>query len=147
MDHIPEYEFCLCIVQCLSSGPHAIRRIKRLFNWQTPRWVSLGFSLWGATKHQHCNSEYAKWHDSYTPEECANEWMQNNADFKWCVMNGFIMSGIIFMTVTPSDSRCQRCRGRLVPRSAATPLVQGAHSNWLWKLSSIRHYLKVVKTL
>ena len=31
----------------------------------------------------------------------------------------------------------QRCRGRLVPRSAATLLVQGAHSNWLWKLSSM----------
>ena len=34
-------------------------------------------------------------------------------------------------------SRCQRCRGRLVPRSAATPLVKGAHSNWLGKLSSM----------
>ena len=35
------------------------------------------------------------------------------------------------------SSRCQRCRGRLVPPSAATPLVKGAHSNWLWKLSSM----------
>ena len=34
-------------------------------------------------------------------------------------------------------SRCQRCRGRLVPRSAATPLVKGAHLNWLGKLSSM----------
>ena len=34
-------------------------------------------------------------------------------------------------------SRCQQCRGRLVPRSPATPLVKGAHSNWLWNLSSM----------
>ena len=34
-------------------------------------------------------------------------------------------------------SRCQRCRGQLVPRSAATPLVKGARSNWLGKLSSM----------
>ena len=34
-------------------------------------------------------------------------------------------------------SRCQRCRGRLFPHLAATLLVKGAHSNGLWKLSSM----------
>ena len=33
-------------------------------------------------KKQHCNSELAKWHDIHAPEECAGEWMQNNAGFK-----------------------------------------------------------------
>ena len=46
------------------------REVAQLSNW----------SWWGASKHQHCNSECAKWHDIYTP---ADEWMQNNADFKW----------------------------------------------------------------
>ena len=62
----------------------AIRRIEKLANCQTSRWVPLGWSRWGATKHQHCNSEYASGHDIYTPEECADEWMPlNAADFKW----------------------------------------------------------------
>ena len=33
-------------------------------------------------KKQCCGSEFAKWHDSYTPEECAGKWRQNNADLK-----------------------------------------------------------------
>ena len=47
------------------------------------RWVPLAWFWWGATKKQRCGSEFAKWHDIYTPEECADEWRQNNADFKW----------------------------------------------------------------
>ena len=34
-------------------------------------------------KEQRCNSELVEWHDIYIPEKCADEWMQNNADFKW----------------------------------------------------------------
>ena len=37
----------------------------------------------GEYPKQRCNSEFAKWHDIYTPNECADELMQNNADFKW----------------------------------------------------------------
>ena len=38
-----------------------------------------------------------------SPEECADEWRQNNADLKLlenCAMNSFIMFGIMFMTAT-----------------------------------------------
>ena len=45
-------------------------------------------------------TRFAKWHDIYTPEECAEQWRQSNADLKLlenCVMNGFIMFGIMFM--------------------------------------------------
>ena len=38
---------------------------------------------------------------SIQPEECADEWRQSNADLKLlenCVMNGFIIFGIMFMT-------------------------------------------------
>ena len=78
----PKSTFSLCILRRSPSGPSAIRLIEML-PCQMSRWVPLGWSRWGATKHQHRNFEYAKWHDIYTPEECADEWMQNNADFNW----------------------------------------------------------------
>ena len=37
----------------------------------------------GSNQTRRCNSEFAKWHEIYTPEECADEWMQNNTDLKW----------------------------------------------------------------
>ena len=84
----------------------------------------------GSIETQRCNSEFAKWHDVYTPEECADELMQKNADFtclyvytpeecadEWMrktlsllndyVMNGFIMSGTVFITDTPLDNSTQ----------------------------------------
>ena len=57
----------------------------------------------GSNQKQRCGSEFAKWHDIYTPKECADKWRQHNADLKLlenCVMNGFIMFGIMFMTAT-----------------------------------------------
>ena len=36
----------------------------------------------GSNQKQRCGSGSAKWHDIYTPEDCADEWRQNNADFK-----------------------------------------------------------------
>ena len=53
---------------------------------------------------------WAKWHDIYTPQECAEEWKQNNSDLKLlenCVMNGFIMFGIMFMTATRLENSPQ----------------------------------------
>ena len=35
-----------------------------------------------SNQKQHCGSEFAESHDNYTPKECADERMQNNADFK-----------------------------------------------------------------
>ena len=46
--------------------------------------------IWSNQK-QRCGSEFAKWQDIYTPEECADGWRQNNADLKLLknsVMNG-----------------------------------------------------------
>ena len=45
----------------------------------------------GSNQTQCCGSGFAKRHDIYTPEECTDEWRQNNADLKLlenCVMNG-----------------------------------------------------------
>ena len=38
----------------------------------------------------------------YTQEKRVDEWMQITADFKYCVMNYFIVSGIPFMMATHS---------------------------------------------
>ena len=62
-DYISESKFCLCILLRHPPGPPAIRRIEKLLNCETPRWVTLGWSRCGATKHQHCNFKYSKWHD------------------------------------------------------------------------------------
>ena len=64
----------------VSPGPHAILWIWKLSNCQTTRWLPIGWSRWGSTKHQYCNSEFAKWHDIYTPGECADEWRQNKSN-------------------------------------------------------------------
>ena len=51
----------------------------------------------GSNQKQCCGSEFTKWHDIYTPEECADEFRQNNADLlENCVTDSFIM----FMTAT-----------------------------------------------
>ena len=80
--YIPEPEICFCIPLRL-SGPHAIRWIEKLLNCQTPWWVLLGCSQWGATPKQHCGSEFVLRHAIYTLEECVDEWRQNNTDYKW----------------------------------------------------------------
>ena len=52
-----------------------------------------------------CNSEFAKWRDIFTPEESADEWMQNNVDLSDChewLLH--MMPGIMFMTATPPQS-------------------------------------------
>ena len=47
----------------------------------------------------------------YLYEECADEWRQNNADIKLlrenCVMNGFIIFGIMFFTATGLENSPQ----------------------------------------
>ena len=82
-DYIPESEICFCINLHCPSGPHAIRPIQKLLNCQTMRAVgaALLFQM-GSNQKQRCGSEFIKWHDIYTPEECADEWRQNNADLK-----------------------------------------------------------------
>ena len=67
--------------------PLCIRRTEKLPNCQTSlyMWVPLGWSRRGATKQKHCKFEYAKWHDIYIPNECADEWMQITLILSDCV--------------------------------------------------------------
>ena len=81
-DYIPESEVYFCINLRRPSGPHAIWRIQKLLNRQTTRWVPLDSSRRRTTKNRRCGSEFAKWNDIYIPEECEDEWRQNNADLK-----------------------------------------------------------------
>ena len=83
-DYIPESKLCFCVNICRPSGPYSIRPIQKLLNCQTMTcaWYQFHSSRCRATKKQRYSSEFAKWHDIYTPEECADEWRQNNADLK-----------------------------------------------------------------
>ena len=67
----------------------------------TPIWEQPKTALWLWVREIHA---------IYTPEECADEWRQNNADLKLlenCVMNGFMIFGIMFMTATGLENSPQ----------------------------------------
>ena len=101
---------------------------RKLPNCQTLRWVSLGWSRWGATKHQHCNPECAKWHDMYTHQRSVrtNE-CKITPILSDCVMNGFIM----FLATTPLDNASQPFDVETVSqyRSAVTSAENPASEN------------------
>ena len=89
----------------------------------------------GSNQKQRCGSEFAKWHAIYTPEECADEWRQNNADLKLLensVMNGFTMFGIMFMTATGLENSPQSfdvyivSQSRSVVTSAENPAPENS---------------------
>ena len=97
-DYIPKSKLCFCLNLCRLPGA-----IQKLLNCQQRDDMLQAFIPMGSNQKQGCGSEFAKKHDVYTPEECADEWRQNNADLKLlenCVMNGFIVFGIMFMTAT-----------------------------------------------
>ena len=75
-------------------------------NCQTTWWVSLDWSPWGAAKKR-CSSELVKWHNIYTPEECADEWRQKKLIESYCVMNVFIIFGIMFVTASALENSPQ----------------------------------------
>ena len=88
----PNLNFVFASIVCRPSGPYSIRPIQKLLNCQTKTRGGC------CNQDRRCGSEFAK----YTPEECVDDWRQNNADLKLlenCVMNGF-MFGIMFMTAT-----------------------------------------------
>ena len=83
--HIQHLPLKVCAVQSPSSH-HAIRRIEKLPNCQLVNHRGMSAAQLIPMRNnqkQRRNSEFAKWHDTFTPVECADEWMQNNADFKW----------------------------------------------------------------
>ena len=114
-DYILESKLCCCLNRCESVPPvrsifnPANTEIAQLSNQR--RVVRGAAPFWwpGSNQKQRCGSDFAKWH-IFTPEECADGWRQNNADLKLlenCVMNGFFMFSIKFMTATRLDNSPQ----------------------------------------
>ena len=105
-DYIPESKLYFCVNLSRPSGPYRSDLKRSCSTVKQRRAVGAAPS----NRKQRCGSEFAKWHDIYTPEECADEWRQYNADFKLienCGMNGFIMFGIMFMTDTGLENSPQ----------------------------------------
>ena len=85
--------------------------------------LALDTILWDTIPHMMMYN--MKWHDIYTPEECMDEWRQNNADLKLlenCVMNGFIMFGIM-ATGLENSPQSQSCS---VVTSAQNPAPENS---------------------
>ena len=102
-DYIPESKLCFCLNLCRPSVHIQFNQYRSCLTVKQRRAVGR------CNRKQRCGSEFAKWHDIYTPEECADEWRQNNADSKSlenCVMNGFLF-GIVFMTATGLENSPQ----------------------------------------
>ena len=69
-DYIPESKRCFCVNLCRPSGPYSIRPIQKLLNSHTT--IGSNQKTMGSNRKQRCGSQFAKWHDIYTPEECAD---------------------------------------------------------------------------
>ena len=159
-DFIPESKLCFCVNLCRPSGPYSIWPVQKLLNCQTTtRGGCCSIHPDGEQPKQRCGSEFAKWHDIYTPEECADEWRQNNADLKLlenCVTKCFIMFGIMFMTATGPENSPQSFdvytvkQSRSVVTSAKNPAPENSpQSDWrtpqgTWPIYK-NYYTRLVK--
>ena len=82
---------------------HCILRIEKLSNRQMPGWMPLGWSRWGASDNSTLtlnsqNDMISIHHRSARTNEGKIRLILSDY-----VMNGFIMSGIMLMTATPSQ--------------------------------------------
>ena len=80
----------------------------------------------------------------YTPDECTDEWRQNNADLKLlenCLMNGFIIFGIMFMTATGLENSPQSFGAYTVSqsRSVVTSAENPAPDNSPQSIGELRN--------
>ena len=132
-DYIPESKLCFCVNLCRPSRVHIQSDQYRSCSTVKQRCAPL--IPMESNQKQRCGSEFAKWHDIYTPEECADEWRQHNADLKVlenCVMNGFIVFGIMFMTATGLENSSQSfdvytvSQSRSVVTSAENPAPENS---------------------
>ena len=110
-DYIPESKLCFGVILCRSSGPYSIRPIQKLLNYQT--------TMRGRCCSSHPDGEQPKsalwlWNREMTwylyTRGVRRRIRQNNADLKLlenCVMNDFIMFGIMFMTATGLENSPQ----------------------------------------
>ena len=129
-------------------GPYWIRPIQKLLNCQT-RTRCQSYSIhpdWGATK----NSAVALGLRNniisiiYTPDECTDEWRQNNVDLELlenCLMNGFIIFGIMFMTATGLENSPQSFGAYTVSqsRSVVTSAENPAPDNSPQSIGELRN--------
>ena len=115
-DYIPESKLCFCDNLSRLPGPYWIRPIQKLLNCQTRtrcRCYSIHIPIGEQQKtalwlwvHKITWYLYTRGVRRVTPDE----WRQNNADLKLlanCVMNGFIIFGIMFMTATGLENSPQ----------------------------------------
>ena len=119
---------------------YLIRPIQKFLNCHTTTRVGYSGTPMGSNQKQRCGSEFAKWHDIYTAEECADEWRLNNTDLKLlenCVMNGFIM----FMTATRLENSPQSFDVYTVSqsRSAVTSAENPAPKNSPQSIGELRN--------
>ena len=78
----PNLKFVFASI-CATSPVHIQSdQYKSCWTVKQRRAVAAPFIPMGSNQKQRCGSEFAKWHDIYTPEECADEWRPNNADLK-----------------------------------------------------------------
>ena len=110
--YIPESKLCFCLNLCRPPGTYSIRPIQKLLNCQQrddaqettrgARGATLlqDSSRWGATKNS-AMALSSRNNMISIHQRSAYEWKQNNADLKLlenCVMYGFVIFGIMFMT-------------------------------------------------
>ena len=98
----------LALVCC--TNPDTVHSFGTIFPNLNFKQRRASFIPMGSNQKQRCGSEFAKWHDIYTQEECADEWKQHNADLKLLknlVMDGFKMFGFMFMTATGLENSPQ----------------------------------------
>ena len=89
-DYIPESEICFCTNLHRLSSPHAIRRIVKLLNCQTTRWVPLGESRWAATKNSALALSSRNNMISIQQRSAQTNEGKITLILSYCVMNGFI---------------------------------------------------------
>ena len=135
-DYIPESKRCFGVILCRPSGPYSIRPIQKLLNCQT--------AMSGMCCSSHPDGEQPRsalwlWNREMTwylyTREVRGRMRQNNADLKLldnCVMNDFIMFGIMFMMATGLENSPQSfdaytiSQSRSVVTSAENPAPENS---------------------
>ena len=113
-DYIPESKLCFCVNVCRPSDPYSIRLIQKLFVQlsNNDAWCVL-------IQKQRCDMKSI-------PDEGTDEWRQNITELlENCVMNGFIMFGIMFMTATGLENSPQSLDVYTVSQSRSMVTVRG----------------------
>ena len=125
-------------------GPYWIRPIQKLLNCQT-RTRCQSYSIhpdWGATKHSAVALGLRN--NIISIHLCTDEWRQNNVDLELlenCLINGFIIFGIMFMTATGLENSPQSFGAYTVSqsRSVVTSAENPAPDNSPQSIGELRN--------